>query len=105
MSNSNYNTSAAPLVHGLGWPTIKQLIFKETASLMYKSLHSMIPDYLSSIFTGFCDSSERDLHSRDLKLKTKISLLKTEAGQKSFSYGGATLWNSLDKASTQHVAL
>ena len=51
ITNSGYDTSAAPLIHGLGWPTIKQLIFKETSSLMYKSLNLLAPDYLPSIFT------------------------------------------------------
>ena len=96
ITSSSYDTSAAPLIHGLGWPTIKQFIFKETSSLMYKSLNSLAPDYLPSILTRCGDNSEHNLRSKDLNLK--ILLLRTKTGQKSFCYRGATLCNSLDKA-------
>lgn len=103
VTNSKYDTSAMPLINGLGWATVKQLIFKESASLMYKSLNSLAPDYLSSLFTRCSDSNERNLRSTDLNLK--IPLLKTKTGQKSFCYRGTTLWNSLDKASKSASSL
>ena len=41
------------------------------------------------------DSNGRVLRSTDTDLK--LPLLKTSAGQKSFSYRGARLWNSLNR--------
>ena len=93
--NSAYNVSAAPLIQSLGWPTISNLIQKETATLMYKSLNELAPEYMRNLFTRCSDSNGRVLRSTDTDLK--VPLLKTSAGQKSFSYRGGRLWNSLNR--------
>ena len=41
VTNSSYDASAAPLIQNLGWPTISNLIRKETATLTYKFLNSL----------------------------------------------------------------
>ena len=61
-------------LHGLGWPTIKQLVVKEAASLMYRFLNLLTLLYLLSIFTRCSDNSEQNLRSTDLNLK--LPLLK-----------------------------
>ena len=72
------------------------LIRKETATLTYKSLNSLAPDYLSKLFAKCSDDRERFLRSSETDLK--IPLLKTINGQKAFSYRGPKLWNSLERA-------
>ena len=72
------------------------LVGKETATLTYKSLNSLAPDYLSKLFAKCSDDRERFLHSSETDLK--IPLLKTINGQKAFSYRGPKLWNSLERA-------
>ena len=37
--NSPYDASAVPLLQNLGWPSIRDLIKKETATLTYKALN------------------------------------------------------------------
>ena len=93
--NSAYEASAAPLIQSLGWPAIPNLIQKETATLMYKSLNEFAPECVQNLFTRCSDSNGRVFRSTDIDLK--LPLLKTSAGQKSISYRGARLWNSLSR--------
>ena len=95
VTNSPYDASAAPLIQNLGWPTINNLIRKETATLTYKSLNSLAPVYMRKLFTKYSDDRERSLRSTETDLR--LPLLKTVNGQKAFSYRGAKLWNSLEK--------
>ena len=96
VTSSPYDASAASIIQNLGWPTISDLIRKETATLTYKSLNSLAPHYLSKLFAKCSDDRERFLRSSGTDLK--IPLLKTINGQKAFSYRGPKLWNSLERA-------
>ena len=89
--NSAYDASVAPLIQSLGWPTISSLIPKETAT----SLNELSPQYVRNLFTR-CSDSNGCVH-RSIDTDLKLPLLKTSAGQKSFSYRGARLWNSLSR--------
>ena len=93
--NSGHDASTAPLIQSLGWSTISNLIHKETATLIYKSLNDLAPGYMRNLFARCSESNGRVLRSTDTDLK--LPLLKTSAGQKSFSYRGARLWNSLSR--------
>ena len=95
VTNSSYDASAASLIQNLGWPTISNLIRKETATLTYKSLNSLAPVYMRNLFTKYSDDRERSLRSTETDLR--LPLLKTGNGQKAFSYRGAKLWNSLER--------
>ena len=94
-TNSPYDASAAPLLQNLGWPSIKDLIRKETAALTYRALNSLAPQYLGELFTKCSEGSDRILRSTETNLQ--IPLLRTSTGQKAFSYRGAKLWNELNK--------
>ena len=87
--NSAYDASAAPLIQSLGWPANCNLIQKETATRMYKSLNELAPEYVRNLFTRCSDSNGRVFRLTDTDLK--LPLLKTSAGQKFFSYRGARL--------------
>ena len=43
VTNSPFDASAAHLLQRLGWPSVQQLINKETGSMVYKSLNSLAP--------------------------------------------------------------
>ena len=94
-TNSPYDASAAPLLQNLGWPSIKDLIRKETATLTYKALNSLAPQYLGELFSKCSEGSDRILRSTETNLQ--IPLLRTSTGQKAFSYRGARLWNELNR--------
>ena len=81
-------------VQRLGWPSVQQLINKETGSMVYKSLNSLAPQYLSDLSVRLSGVHPREL--RNSKTDLAIPMLRTGNGQKSFAYRGASLWNSLD---------
>ena len=51
VTNSPYDPSDAPSLQSLGWLSIKNLIKKETVMPTYKSLNSLAPQYLMTLFT------------------------------------------------------
>ena len=93
--NSPYDTSPAPLLQNLGWPSIKDLVRKETATLTHKTLNSFAPQYLGELFSKCSEGSDRIL--RSTKTNLQIPLPRTSTGQKAFSYRGAKLWNEQNK--------
>ena len=58
--------------------------------MVYKSLHRLAPDYLSSKF----EKRETAYDLRDSESKLNVPLLHT-IKKNSFTYSGAILWNSL----------
>ena len=96
VTSSPCDASAAPIIQNLGWLTISNLVRKETATLTYKSLNLLAPDYLRKLFEKCSDDRERFLRSSETDLK--IPLLKTINGQKAFSFRGPKLWNGLQRA-------
>ena len=50
VKNSPFDASAAPLLQRLAWPSVQKLMNKETCSIVYKSLNSLAPQYLSDLF-------------------------------------------------------
>ena len=94
-TNSPYDASDAALLQNLGWPSIKDLIRKETATLTFKALNSLAPQYLGELFSKCSEGSDRILRSTEINLQ--IPLPRTSTGQKVFSYRGAKLWNELNK--------
>ena len=50
VTNSGYDAPADALIEKLNWPTIVEIIKRETATMVYKSLDGLAPTYLSNIF-------------------------------------------------------
>ena len=50
-TNSNYDAPADALIQRLKWPNIAEVIKRETAAIVYKSLNGLAPKYLSNIFS------------------------------------------------------
>ena len=50
--SSSYDAPSVPLRKELGWLSIKEkeMIVKETPTMMYKSLNDLAPQYLSDLF-------------------------------------------------------
>ena len=64
-----------------------------TATMVYKSLNGLAPDYLKSMFTNRSAISTYSL--RNCEGKLAVPLPRTNFLKNSFSYSGALLWNSL----------
>ena len=93
VTDSDFDTSAAPLIQDLGWPTIEQLIHRETSTITYKCLNQLAPAYLSGCFSKLSDSHTRVLRNSGTDVQPRM---RTSNGQKCFAYRGAKVWNDLD---------
>ena len=87
------DTNSDSLIDKLGWrkPVTQRQIKK--ATMVYKSLNGLAPNYLRSKFTY--RSSVITYSLRDTNGKLAIPLPHTNLMKNSFSYSGAVLWNSL----------
>ena len=94
VTRSNFNSSAKPLIHNLKWPTISDIIRSETASIMYKSLNGLSPEYLSKRFVKNSTRNIRQLRNTETDLL--LPLRKKIDGQRGISFCGSKLWNPLD---------
>ena len=94
VTNSAYDAHSLPLIKGLCWLTVKELIRFETATTVFKSVNQLCPDYMAQMFQRQREQAMRTLRNTETDLK--LPLFRTNNGQKSFAYRGATVWNSLD---------
>ena len=90
---ANYHSDIDELFRVLGWRKLKNQRSESAAVMMYKSLHGMTPEYLSSRFVFRNDITSYRL--RDTENKLALPQPRTNYLKKSFSYNGARLWNSL----------
>ena len=72
-----------------------------TVTVVYKSLHGLAPDCLCSKF----ERRENAYNLRDSENKLNVPLQRTNYYKNSFSYSGATLWNSLPRDIRQAESL
>ena len=108
VTNSSFDAPSSPLIKSLGWKTIHELILNESQTMVFKSLHGLAcvglaPQSLCSFFTKSSQCSSYSLRNTETDLR--LPLKKSSNGQKSFSYRGAKLWNSLSAESKQASSL
>ena len=94
VTGSSYDTPSEPLRKDLGWLSVKEVIVKETSTVMHKSLNDLAPKYLSDLFVRRSDFHILDL--RNTKSNLAVPLMRTVSGQKAFSYRGTKVWNKLN---------
>ena len=99
ITDSNYDAPSKPLIETLGWMTIEKVIQRETLVMVFKSVNGFSPQYLSELFVTSSTNACYNLRhtTTDLRLPKKLS----SNGQKSFSFRGAALWDSLPSESKQ----
>ena len=102
---ANYDLNVDELFRAMGWGKLKYQRLEPAAVMMYKSLHGMPPEYLSSRFVFRNDITSYRFRNTENKLalpKPRTNYLKNN-----FSYSGARLWNSLSSdlraATSLHV--
>ena len=94
VANSDFDTSAAPLIQELGWSTVETLFHRETSNMAFKCLRNLAPEYRSGYFSKLSDCHNRGL--RNPKTDLLLPRMRTSYGQKSFVYRGAKVCNELD---------
>ena len=93
MTRSSYEVSSASLLSELGWSVLGKSRMKQKAILMYKVNNNCAPQYLQQLFTP--KVSNHDL--RNSLNKLSVPKPRTDYLKRSFSYSGASLWNSLSE--------
>ena len=88
---SNYDADTTELLDFLGWKNLAHQQEIHKATMMFRCLHGLAPEYLYSKFTS--RDSAYDL--RDSENKLNVPLPRTNYYRNSLSYNGATLRNSL----------
>ena len=71
--------------------------------MVYKSINNMAPQYMSEMFTRNLHDAARQL--RNTNTEIKLPKKRTCNGQRSFSFRGTKLWNSLDTKAKQVTSL
>ena len=100
---SSYDADATKLLEFLSWKNLTSQQEIHRVTMVFKCLHGLAPEYLNSKFRW--RNSAYDL--RDSENKLNVPLPRTNYYRKSFSYSGATLWNSLpcDIRNTESLGL
>ena len=94
VTGSSCDAPSEPLRKDLGWLSVKEMIVKETSTIMHKSLNDLVPKYLSDLFVRLSDFHILEL--RNTKSNLAVPLMRTISGQKAFSYHGTKVWNKLN---------
>ena len=92
VTSSNYDVDVDSLFHNLSWKDLKSQRQIQNALMVFKSLNGLVPEYLTS---KFIKRNESNYSLRDLVGKLVVPFPRTNYIKNSFSYSGATLWNSL----------
>ena len=87
------HASSADLFGRLNWKNLRNQRLYTKAITMFKSLNGETPEYLSNKFILRSDTTSYRLRNSDMRLA--LPQPRTDYFRKSFSYSGATLWNSL----------
>ena len=82
---------------------IEELISDETKLTIFKSLNDLGPNYMYKMFTKNSHFTERNLRNTTTELR--LPWRKSTVGQKSFSYRGAKVWNSLSTECNETTSL
>ena len=103
ITSSSYHAPGRPLIAGMGWKTVDELITGESKTMVFKSLNKLAPQYLCDLFTqnSLCSSYSLRNTGTDLRLPMK----RSSNGQRCFSFRGAKLWNGLSAESKQLTSL
>ena len=74
ITNSSYDVPSKPLIKGLGWRTVVELVSDESKTMVSKSLNELAPQYLCDHFAR--NSSWSPYSLRDIKrIKYEIYIL------------------------------
>ena len=92
LTSSSYDADFRYLLQELGWKDLITQRQIQVALMVFKALNDLAPDHLSSMFT---ERSTSGYVLRDSTNKLNVPLPRTNYLKRSFSYRGATLWNSL----------
>ena len=92
ITSSSYDVDVDSLFHNLSWKELHSQRQIQKAFMVFKSLNGLVPEYLTS---KFVTRNVSNYALRDSANKLVVPFPRTNYMKNSFSYSGATLWNSL----------
>ena len=92
ITSSSYDVDVDSLFHKLSWKELHSQRQIQKALMVFKSLNGLVPEYLTS---KFVTRNVSNYALRDSANKLVVPFPRTNYMKNSFSYSGATLWNSL----------
>jgi len=92
ITSSGYDPDVDSLFHKLSWKDLQFQCQIQEVLMVFKSLNGLVPEYLTS---KFVTQNESNYALRDSVNKLVVPFPRTNYMKNSFSYSGATLWNSL----------
>ena len=80
-------------LRSLNWLPIKERLILNDATMIHKCINKLVPDYLVDMF-----KLRSQVHNRQTRSSSALDILlcRLSTGQRSFTYRGAKLWNSLN---------
>ena len=102
VSNTRKFDHITPAMEELEWLPTKDLLLYRDTIMTYKCIHGMAPHYLTSKFCNRASIHGRKTRNCD---QLQIPLYTSAAGQRSFKFRGAKIWNSLDTDLKKHKSL
>ena len=92
ISKADYRCETLPLFNNLGLLKFSDIVFKDTAIMMYKVANQKVPMRLASMFENLCTIHDHKTRQHDDFYCPKF---KTNIKKFSFSVIGCKTWNSL----------
>ena len=89
LAKSAYYDSDSSQLEMLGWKNLECQRNIQKATMIFKCLHGLAPEYLASKFS----KRNTNYNLRDSENKLDVQLPRTNYLKNSFSYSGTTLWN------------
>ena len=94
ITSSSYDADVNSLFDKLSWKDLNSQRQIQKALMVFKSLNGLVSEYLTS---KFVTRNVSNYALWDSANKLVVPFPRTNYMKKSFSYSGATLWNSLHR--------
>ena len=91
---------SSPLFDQLEWETFDKIVQEKQATMVFKALNNLTPDYISNLFKPTCTNTNHSLRS-----KTSNKLHVPAAHHKSLRFNGPNIWNSLSDEARKATTL
>ena len=72
VTNNAYDAHSLPLIEGLDWLAVKELIRFETATAVFKSVNQLCPDYMAQMLQRQREQAKRTLRNTETDLKLPL---------------------------------
>ena len=101
ITRSSYDASSSSVLEELRWNNLYTNRNMQKAILMYKVTNNLTPMYLQDLFV----TRVSHYNLRDSEGKLFLPKPRTDYLKRSFSYSGASLWNSLPESLRSSLSL